>query len=58
MTATHLKGLRRRLKLSQGQFGAKVGVTKTSVYMWESGRTPIPKWLTFAVWALKGPGTG
>lgn len=49
MTPTQLKTLRKRLKLSLAQFGLQVGVSKTSVYCWESGRTPIPHWLKFAV---------
>jgi DNA-binding transcriptional regulator YiaG len=51
MTPTQLKRLRRRLKLSQSQLGARLGVSKTSVFMWESGRTPLPHWLTFTIHA-------
>jgi DNA-binding transcriptional regulator YiaG len=58
MTPASLKRLRRTLQLSQAQFGAKVGVTKTSVYCWESGRTPIPHWLAFAVATISRPGPG
>jgi len=53
MTPKQLKALRRSFKLSQGQFGARVGVSKTTIYCWESGRTPIPHWLKFAVRELK-----
>jgi DNA-binding XRE family transcriptional regulator len=58
MTPATLKRLRRTLQLSQAQFGAQIGVTKTSIYMWESGRTPIPHWLKFAVATISHPKAG
>jgi DNA-binding transcriptional regulator YiaG len=49
MTPAALKGLRQQLKLSQAAFGAKVGVSKVSIYCWEAGRTRIPFWLDAVV---------
>lgn len=41
--AALVKGLRRRLGLTQEQFAHKVGVTYSSVNHWENGkRTPQP----------------
>jgi DNA-binding transcriptional regulator YiaG len=55
MTPKQLKALRTRLKLSQREFGERVGVTKQSVYMWERGKTPIPKWLPALAGFLENP---
>jgi DNA-binding XRE family transcriptional regulator len=47
MSPKQLRALRTRLKLSLREFGAQVGVSKTTIYCWESGRTPIPHWMDF-----------
>jgi len=38
-TAGSIKGLRKKLGLTQKDFAARAGVTPVAVYLWESGRT-------------------
>ncbi len=39
MAPAEVRALRKRLKLTQQQFGNATGVTHVAVYFWESGRT-------------------
>jgi len=43
MTADEIKKLRKKLGLSQEEFGAKVGVTGSTIANWESEQTKPSK---------------
>lgn len=63
MTAAELRAWRRRVGWSQAQLGAKLGLTmgrdtrgyRRSVGLgsWERGRTPVPKWVPLALFAIE-----
>lgn len=42
MTATALKRLRSKLRLSQAELAAEIGVHQTTVQRWETGERPVP----------------
>jgi len=41
MTGSELRRLRERLKLTEAEFGARLGVTHAAVSRWETGKRPI-----------------
>ena len=41
MTPSDLKKLRVKLGISQAKLAALIGTTSTTVYRWETGRSPI-----------------
>jgi len=53
MTSAELREARERLGLTQAELGARLGITKTSVYRMESGRQPILPVYELAVRGLK-----
>jgi len=54
MTPAEFRAIRTRLKLTQTQLGSRLGVTKTTIYLWESGRQRIREAYALAVRGMKG----
>ena len=52
MTAAGLKAWRERLKFSKTQAARELGCSRQSIYEWESGRSPVPRYITLACAAL------
>ncbi len=44
MTKTQLKRLREKRGLSHGELAEQIGVHRTTVYRWEAGLKPFPRW--------------
>jgi DNA-binding transcriptional regulator YiaG len=56
LTPRNIKGLRKKLRLSQAQFAKLAGVTPVAVYFWESGRTKPRGRTRAAIIGLRGIG--
>ena len=44
MAPDEFKALRKAAGYSQAQFARLLGLTRNTVYFWERGTTPVPKW--------------
>jgi DNA-binding transcriptional regulator YiaG len=49
MEGEELKDMREKLRLTKKDLAARLEVTETSLYRWETGRTPIPKTVELAM---------
>ena len=52
MTAAALKACRKRLGLSQEAFAEALGCGRRSLQNWESGSSPVPRYIGLACAAL------
>ena len=54
LTARSIRGLRKKLRLTQADFAGLTGVTPVAVYFWESGRTKPHAAKRQAIHCLRG----
>ena len=52
MTPAHLKAFRRHFGLSQAKAATLLGMTRVSWCRWETGASPLPVYLRFALIGL------
>ena len=50
MTPKELRTRRRQLELTQDELGKILGKTQGSVGRWERGKSPIPLWVSLAIY--------
>lgn len=53
MDKKEFKQKRAELRLSQMKLASLLGVDSSTIYRWETGKTPIPEHIRLAMWALK-----
>lgn len=53
MEKEDLKKRRERLGFTQAEFAEKLGVAENTVWRYEKGATPIPKYMEFVLEALE-----
>lgn len=49
MTGEEFKQLRERMRLSQKDLAARLDVTETTLYRWETGKVKVPKLAELAI---------
>jgi DNA-binding transcriptional regulator YiaG len=52
--ATFVRGIRRKLKMTQAAFAARLGVAQMTVSRWEAGEAPLRPSMRLAVAAVVG----
>ena len=52
MTGTEIKKIRETLAMTRSQLGEQLGVTPTTIYRWETGRSPVSKITVLALHQL------
>lgn len=53
MTPADLRAFRKRLGLTQTEAAEAMGLTKQAIYLYESGRNPIPRLVELACEAIE-----
>lgn len=56
--ASLVRGIRRRLKLTQAAFAARLGVAQMTVSRWESGECPVSSAMRLAISAVTAAAKG
>lgn len=49
MNGTQFRQIRRNLDYSQTELAQMLGVTRQTVWAWESGKAPLPKYAAIAI---------